>query len=260
MGNIMSDWNSVQYLKFKKERTQPSIDLVSRIDIDNPAKIIDIGCGPANSTKILYDRFPNSDILGVDYSQNMIDKAREVLPQLKFELFDATDKEWSLDKNYDIVFTNACIQWIPNHKELLPKMMSLLKTNGVLAVQIPIQYNEPIHKIIGKVSSSLKWKSRLKEERPFHILSNSEYYDILAKCSTDFEMWTTTYYHRMKSHNDIIEWYKSTGLKPYLDKLNDTDKQSFIDDVYQEVVKQYPVQENGEVILRFPRLFFIARR
>lgn len=256
----MSDWNSAQYLKFKKERTQPSIDLVNRIDIDSSAKIIDIGCGPANSTKVLYDKFPNAEILGVDYSQNMIDKARGSLPQAKFDLFDAADEVWELDMDYDIVFSNACIQWIPNHKELIPKMMSLLNPNGILAVQIPIQYSEPIHKIIGEVSSSPKWAGKLKNERPFHILSNSDYYDILAKCAADFEMWTTTYYHRMKSHNDIIEWYKSTGLKPYLDKLNDADRQSFIDDVYKEVVRQYPVQENAEVILRFPRLFFIARK
>lgn len=256
----MSDWNSSQYLKFKKERTQPSTDLVNRISLDNPGKIIDIGCGPGNSTKELYNRFPNAHIVGVDKSSNMLEKAKEKYSYIEFAEFDAASDDWNLGNDFDIVFSNACLQWVPNHKELLPKLMDLLKPGGVLAVQIPIQYNEPIHKIISRVSTNMKWKNKLHVSNPFYILSNDEYYDILSGISNDFEMWTTTYYHKMKNHIDIIEWYKSTGLKPYLEALDEKNKQQFINDIYEEVVKYYKRQANGEVIFRFPRLFFVAEK
>lgn len=256
----MKDWNSNQYLKFKRERTQPSVDLVNRINVDSPNKIIDIGCGPGNSTNVLYNKFPNADILGVDYSDDMLRKATENYPKIKFKKFDANSSKWNLDNDYDIVFSNACIQWIPNHKELLPKMMKLLKTGGLLAVQIPVPYNEPVHRILKSVSSSKEWSGKFNFISPFNILDDGEYFDILSQISDNFEIWRTIYYHRLKSHNDIIEWYKSTGLKPYLDELNETDKELFIKDVYDELTKEYKVQENGEIIFKFPRLFFIAKK
>ncbi len=146
----MTDWNSEQYLKFKNERTQPAMDLVNRINIDSPKKIIDIGCGPGNSTQILAQRFHNAYIVGVDNSLNMIETARRDYPNLDFKTCDASKDLSTLDNNFDIVFSNACIQWIPDHSQLLENMMGLLKPGGILAVQTPMNYNEPIHKIIGE--------------------------------------------------------------------------------------------------------------
>ena len=256
----MADWDSAQYLKFNKERTQPSIDLANRIPLLKPKKIIDIGCGPGNSTKVLFDKYPNANILGVDYSENMLDKASENYPMIKFSAFDASSDTWNLDNDYDIVFSNACIQWIPNHNELLRKMMNLLNDGGILAVQIPIQYNEPIYEIMKKVVSSQNQENRFSYSNPLNILNDSEYYDILSEISKDFEIWTTTYYHRMKNHRDIVEWYKSTALKPYLDRLDEAEQKVFLEDVYREVLTQYKTQANGEIILRFPRLFFIGKK
>lgn len=256
----MSDWNSKQYLKFQKERTQPAIDLVSRIALDSPTSIIDIGCGPGNSSAVLQNSFLNAKILGVDYSVNMLERARKDHPTIDFRQLDASADDWKLQEKFDIVFSNACIQWIPEHRKLLTKMMGILNNGGKMAIQVPMNYEEPIHKIIGDISSSEKWHNKFCNPRVFYTLTVEEYYDILSEISSDFEIWVTTYCHRMNSHNDIIEWYKSTGLKPYLDVLNDEDKNIFISEVYNELKKQYPVQNNGEIIFRFPRLFFIAQK
>lgn len=256
----MSDWNSEQYLKFKKERTQPSIDLVSRINIENPKRIIDIGCGPGNSTAELKKRYPNAYILGVDFSPNMIEKAKADNPELDFMLFDATKDFDKLEGKFDIVFSNACIQWIPNHKKLLADMISILNKNGVMAVQIPYQFNQPMHKIINAVALRAYWKEFIPFEKVFNILKEEDYFELLAEISSDFSMWHTTYFHRMPSQQSIIEWYRSTGLKPYLEVLSDDKKAEFEKDVFEEVKKAYPVQKNGEVIFRFPRLFFTAEK
>lgn len=254
----MSDWNSEQYLKFKKERTQPSVDLAAKINMENPKRIIDIGCGPGNSTAVLKKRYHDAYILGVDFSPNMIEKAKKDYPDMDFMLFDATRDFEKLEDKYDIVFSNACIQWIPNHKKLLSDMMSILKPNGVLAVQVPMNFEEPIHKIIAEVITRKEWADKIGSGRQFYTLKESEYFDLLSELSSDFSMWKTIYMHRMPSHQSIIEWYKSTGMKEYLAVLSENDKIEFEKAVFNEVEKYYPVQKNGEIIFRFPRLFFTA--
>lgn len=251
-------WNSEQYLKFKAERTQPAIDLANRITIQSPTDIIDIGCGPGNSTEILKKRYPNAAVTGADNSENMLETAKEKYPDIEFILCDASRDLGRLCGKFDIVFSNACIQWVPDHPKLLREMMSLLKEGGELAVQVPMNFDEPIHKIIGETVSSEKWRDKFNEPRHFYTLTPEKYYNILAEISSDFSMWQTTYFHRMKSHSDIMEWYKSTGLRPYLEALSPADKEKFEKDIFTEVEKAYPKQANGEIIFRFPRLFFKA--
>lgn len=252
------DWNSRQYLKFKTQRTQPAIDLVNRIDMDSPKKIIDIGCGPGNSTQVLYDKFPHAYILGVDMSEDMLSSAKSNYPNLDFKRCDVSSELSQLDNDFDIVFSNACIQWVPAHEELLANMLNLLNPHGVLAVQIPMNFNEPIHQIIGELSASEKWKGYFENPRIFHTLSKSEYFDVLSELTESFQIWETVYYHVMKSHQDILEWYRSTGLRPYLDALPDDRKAEFESEVMENLIQRYPKQRNGEIIFRFPRFFFTA--
>jgi len=254
----MADWNSDQYLIFKDERTRPSIDLVNRLNIEKPKKIIDIGCGPGNSTQVLAQRFPNAYILGVDNSSNMIKTAKGQYPNLQFKTCDANKDLAMLDNDFDVVFSNACIQWIPNHNQLLKNMIGLLKKGGILAVQMPMNHKEPIHKIISEVSTNEKWKSEFINPRIFYNLTKSEYFDLLSEISSEFSIWETIYYHKLKSHNDIMQWYRGTGLRPYLDVLSDEKKKIFEQDIFERIIKEYPLQKNGEIIFRFPRFFFTA--
>lgn len=255
----MTDWDAKQYLKFQNERTQPAIDLVNRISIENPRRIIDIGCGPGNSTIILKNRFPNAYILGIDNSENMISNAKRNYFDIDFKICDANTELSQLGNNYDIVFSNACIQWLPNHCKLISEMMNLLKKGGVLAVQTPMNYQEPIHKIIIEVAQSDKWKAYFSNPRIFYNLNQSQYFDLLSDVSADFFIWETTYYHKLESHNAIIEWYRATGLRPYLNVLNSSiEKNEFENDVLCKVIKNYSIQKNGNIIFKFPRFFFIA--
>ena len=253
------DWDSSQYLKFKAERTQPAIDLVNRINVDNPEKIIDIGCGPGNSTQVLAGRFPDAYIVGVDKSEEMISAAKKSYPNLDFNICDAGTELSQLDSDFDIVFSNACIQWIPDHANLITNMLNLLKRNGILAVQIPMNFNEPIHKIVSELTASGKWKKYFINPSVYSTLSQSEYFDILSEISEEFHIWETVYYHVMKSHNDILEWYRGTGLRPYLDVLPDDKKTEFEADFMENIVRRYPKQKNGDIIFRFPRFFFTAK-
>lgn len=250
------NWNAGKYLAFKNERTQPSIDLVHRISLQSPERIIDIGCGPGNSTEQLKIRYPNARVTGADNSESMINAARENHPDIEFVLLDASEELCRLAEKYDIVFSNACIQWIPDHPKLLREMSSILNDGGILAVQLPMIYDEPIHRILLETAEAEKWRGKLGGARHFYTLSPEEYYDILADISPDFSMWQTTYFHRMKSHRDIIEWYKSTGMRPYLEALQPGEAEEFEEEIFRRVTREYKVQAKGEIIFRFPRLFF----
>lgn len=255
----MPNWNPVQYEKFIKDRTQPAIDLANRLETLNPDSILDLGCGLGNSTKVLKDRFPNARVIGADNSIEMLEKAKKLYSEIDFINLDANGDLNDISEKFDIVFSNACIQWLPNHRELLPKLMTLLKPNGILAIQIPIQREHPVHIIINQLADNQKWKGKIVS-RQYNNLTTEEYFDVLSHISSDFEIWETTYCHRMPSYESIIEWYKGTGLRPYLEQLSESEANEFIDDVYIELQQRYQVQKNGEILFRFPRLFFIAKK
>lgn len=251
----MADWDSRQYLKFKAERTQPAIDLARRMELQQPEKIADIGCGPGNSTFVLQQMFSNAEIIGYDNSTNMLETARKNCPQAKFEFCDATKDLPKLGSDFDAVFSNACLQWLPEHKKRVPELLGMLKPRGTLAVQVPVNFEEPIHKIIQAAAVSEKWKKYFPHPRIFYTLTPEEYYHILIEHSSALHMWQTTYFHVLPSHGAILEWYRSTGLKPYLDALPDDKKPDFENDVMEQVREAYPLQKDGRVIFRFPRLF-----
>ena len=169
----MPNWNPIQYEKFLKDRTQPAVDLANRLLSVSPESILDLGCGPGNSTKVLKDKFPNAKIIGADNSDEMLAKARELYPDIEFINLDANGDLHEVNEKFDVVFSNACIQWLPNHKELLPKLLTLLNPNGVLAIQIPIQRNHPVHIIINELVQTNKWENKLTT-RKYNNLTTEE--------------------------------------------------------------------------------------
>lgn len=254
----MAQWNSEQYLKFATQRTRPAADLAEHIAVQNPAKILDVGCGPGNSTAVLTQLYPNADILGIDNSEEMIEAARKAHPSLRFELFDASTDLAPLGSGYDVVFSNAAIQWIPNHSKLLPALVALLRRGGQLAVQTPVQQSQPIHKIIEEVAAQRQWAHLFSGTRHFYNLTAEEYFDVLYPLTTEVDLWQTTYLHVLQSHSDMLEWYRGTGLRPYLQALPTYQQPLFEMELLQRITAAYPLQAGGKVLFPFPRLFFVA--
>jgi trans-aconitate 2-methyltransferase len=253
------DWNPDLYLKFNNERVRPSIDLVSRIDFQNPQSIIDIGCGPGNSTLVLVQRWPDARIVGADNSPAMIEKAKKDYHDQQWLLFDA-GKDQLADK-YDIIFSNATIQWIPKHDELIKNCYNALNNEGILAVQLPRFFDMPISKAINDVAELPKWKEVVKDVPGlFTIHSPSNYYDQLAKYFSKIDIWTTDYYHVMESHQAILEMMVTTGVKPYLERIKSEDHQEFKSLLLDRITIAYPSQQDGKVLYPFKRLFFVAKK
>ncbi|MGT2907579.1 methyltransferase domain-containing protein [Streptococcus dentiloxodontae] len=258
-GNVMFDWNAEQYQKFIAERTQPAIDLVNRIDRE-PQTVFDLGCGPGNSTAILFQRFPQANILGGDSSEDMLIQARENHPQLKYVRFDAQSDFERLNSAFDLIFSNACIQWVPNHEKLLQDMLDSLADNGQLAVQIPLTDKVLMEELINQLINQHSWSAKMSQSSFYHTLEVKDYANILAAKSSNYSLWETTYFHVMPSHQSILDWYQGTGLRPHLSQLSSREQQLFCQELLMMIEEAYPVQKNGEILFPFPRLFFIANK
>ena len=245
-------------MKFAAQRTRPSFDLIGRLDIC-PKKVLDLGCGPGNSTALLAERFKNADICGLDSSRQMLDSAKQSHPDLRFEECLLPDGLNNIEGSYDLIFSNACIHWIPDQSGLIPAVYQKLENGGVFAVQIPLTDRALFYKLLNGLVSTEKWQN-LRSIKNFHALSPEGYYDALTALFEKVDMWETVYYHTVDSADGVLEWYKGSGLRPYLDALSAEQKEMFLFDLKSEITQNFGVQKDGKIILKMPRLFFTAAK
>lgn len=259
----MLDWNPDLYLKFEKERTLPAKDLISRIEVINPKKILDVGCGSGNSTHQLKKRWPNSEIIGIDNSKAMIEKARSLYDDTKFILQDVTDDLSALGK-FDIIFSNAAIQRIPDHENLIKSLYNSLEDKGVLSIQLPLVDEVKAQQALYELEHVKKYKQYLDNKNlRFNTKSKEYYYDILSSLFNpeSIYIWSTTYTHAMNSLDNILKWYESTTLVPYLDAFPDEEIISnFKNNFYIKLKNVYFPRPNGSVLFNYERLFLVAAK
>jgi trans-aconitate 2-methyltransferase len=256
----MSPWNAQHYLKFGDERTRPAADLVTRIRLDAPQRIVDLGCGPGNSTQVLRARWPEAEVCGVDNSPAMIESARTKYPDQEWILADVAD--WTADKPLDLVFSNAAFQWLRNHQELIPRLFSQVADGGALAFQIPSRTYATVRVHILEISEDAAWHDRMTGPRTSLTMEYPPaYYDALAERAAELNIWETEYFHVMGSSDAIIDWMSSTGLRPFLAALADErEKQRFLSLLRARVADSYPPRVDGRVLFPFRRTFVIAYR
>jgi trans-aconitate 2-methyltransferase len=256
-----TDWNPGLYLKFRDERTQPSIDLAGRIALDTPpACVLDVGCGPGNSGEVILRRWPSAHLVGVDTSKAMIEKAKATLPAHEWVLADAM--EYETDNRFDLVFSNATIQWVPHHRRLLAHFAGMLAEHGAIAIQIPLFVEMAASRVIRSVAGKKRWKkSTAGCAELFTYHDAGYYYDVLAGLMRAVDLWQTDYIHVMESHRSILDWVRATAIRPYLDRIgNDDGRNAFEAEVLDGFTKIYPEQKDGRVLFPFRRLFFIGYR
>jgi trans-aconitate 2-methyltransferase len=256
----MADWDPELYLRFQSERDKPAMDLIGNIELDRPGRIIDLGCGPGNSTLLLKARWPDAEVIGIDCSPSMIGKAREACPGGSFIVADMCRDLKDLGR-FDIVFANASLQWISDQAGLISRLFGLIGPQGVLAAQIPQFDQMRISGVIREVVASSRWSSSLGEIDPgFHFHPDASYYEWFSGPGTDVRMWATEYYHVMDGHDRIIDMMRSTGLRTYLGHLGADDVPHFLRSIKEGLERAYPRQKDGKVLFPFKRLFVLARK
>ena len=256
--DVAASWSPTLYLKFEDERTRPARDLLAQVRTERPQRVIDVGCGPGNSTELLVARFREADVLGFDTSEAMLAEARQRVPPARFEHADAAT--WVPGQGTDVVFANAVYQWIPDHLQVLPRVLERLAPGGTLAVQMPDNLMEPLHVLMREVAAEGPWAEKLADAARAPLPPAGAYYDALAPGARRLDIWHTIYNHVMPDAAAIVEWVKGTGLGPFLARLDAAEKPDFLAAYGRAIEKAYPSAADGKVLMRFPRLFIIAER
>lgn len=256
----MADWNPALYLRFAQERTRPASELLARVELSSPAHVVDLGCGPGNSTELLAARFPQAQILGVDNSPAMLKQARKLLPQREFVQDDIAT--WAPTPAPDLIYANAALQWVGGHEQLIPRLFAALAPGGVLAIQMPDNFQEPSHRLMREVAALPQFAPHIdaKVAAGRSILGIHGYYDLLAAHAEHVDVWHTIYQHPMQDAQAIVQWLSSTGLKPFVDPLPEALRAAFLEEYARRVAQAYGVRADGRRLLAFPRLFIVAKR
>jgi trans-aconitate 2-methyltransferase len=241
----VSEWSAAQYLKFEDERTLAARDLLAMVPLTKARVAVDLGCGPGNSTELLTQRYPEAKVSGLDSSPDMLRQAGRRLPGCEF--FEADLALWTPRDAVDLIFANAVFQWVPEHPTVMKRLAECLPEGGVLAAQMPDNTREPSHLLLG-------------EEGREHLPSPEEYYDLLKPVCRRVEIRHTIYHHVLAGSDAIVEWFRGSALRPILSKLSPQAAEEFLKTYRAEIAKHYPPTCDGQVLLRFPRLFIVLVR
>jgi trans-aconitate 2-methyltransferase len=256
-------WDPVQYEAYADQRGRPFFELVGRVHAVRPALVVDLGCGTGRLTATMAHRWPEAMIEGVDSSTEMIEAARtlptaEAAQRLRFTVGDLT--RWAPARPVDVIVSNAALQWVPRHEELLPRWVEALAPGGWLAFQVPGNFHMPSHAVLRDMRESARWRALLERVPLAHpVAEPDDYLDRLTRLGCVVDAWETTYLHILEGRDPVLEWVKGTALRPVLAALDGQDAARFLAECGARLREAYPPRAYGTV-LPFRRIFVVAHK
>ncbi|MGA7711624.1 MAG: trans-aconitate 2-methyltransferase [Rhizomicrobium sp.] len=252
-------WDPNIYLSFEAERTRPALELLARVPNSSPANVVDLGCGPGNSTALLAARWPHALVEGIDSSPDMLDEAAKSAVRAKWSQADIAD--WTPQQKGDVIFANAAFQWVADHRTLLPRLMSFLDQNGTLAFQVPCNFDEPCHTLIQAVAREGSWAPKLNGVRDWgHVCAPEDYFSMLEPHATRIDIWETRYLQVLEGEDAVFRWMSGTGLRPFAAALDGAERDTFLAEYKLRLADAYPMRASGKTLYPFRRLFCVAIR
>ena len=249
-------WDPDRYLAYADERGRPFLDLIARIDAEAPRRVVDLGCGPGNLTGLLAKRWPEADVLGVDSSPEMIERAQA--PGVRFAVGDL--REWVSEESerVDVLVSNATLQWVPDHLELLPRLVERVNQGGWFAFQVPGNFDEPSHTIRQELAAEDRFAAHTAGVAVPDSHDPATYLEALAAAGCAVDAWETTYLHVLTGDDPVFAWVSGTGARPTLEALPPGLREEFEEEFRARLRAAYPPHEYG-VLLPFRRVFVVAR-
>lgn len=257
----MPSWDPQQYQRFSNERSRPFFDLLARVPDGEVRTAADLGCGPGNLTATLVDRWPEATVRGVDSSPDMLASATQLPAHPRLSFIQADLATWQPDSPLDRVVSNAAIQWAPNHEQVLSHLLSILKPGGVLAVQMPNNFDEAAHRLLAETVRQEPWAAAVGRWQERYFVQNAGWYaDTLHRLGySDIDLWETIYQHILQGRDAVVEWMKGTALRPVLSRLTTDRHAEFLTSYQAKLREAYPESTYG-TLFSFRRLFFVARK
>jgi trans-aconitate 2-methyltransferase len=250
-------WDPDRYLTYADERGRPFVELVARIDAESPASVVDLGCGPGNLTGLLRERWPHAVVRGLDSSPEMIEKAQAVDGSIAFEVGDL--RTWADEAEpVDVLVSNATLQWVPGHLDLLPALVGRVRPGGWLAFQVPGNFDEPSHVIRTELAAQEPYAAHLAGVDVPSSHGPAVYLRALADLGCTVDAWETTYLHVLTGPDPVFTWVSGTGARPTLQALPDDLRPRFEEEFRRRLRAAYP-ERDGHVVLPFRRIFVVAR-
>lgn len=251
-------WDPDRYLTYADERGRPFVELLARVGAQGPARVVDLGCGPGNLTRLLADRWPDADVLGLDSSPQMIAKARAAEPGIAFEVADLRDWAAGDEEPVDVLVSNATLQWLPDHLDLLPRLVSRVRPGGWFAFQVPGNFDEPSHTIRRDLAAEEPYAAHVAGVAVPDSHDPVAYLEALAAAGCEADVWETTYLHVLTGEDPVFTWVSGTGARPTLQALPDDLRPRFEAEFRARLRAAYPNRDHG-VVLPFRRIFAVAR-
>ena len=254
-------WDPSVYLRHADDRARPFHDLLARVGASAPDRVVDLGCGPGGLTRLLADGWPAAYVLGVDSSPEMIRRAQPYALAGRCEFVRADVRQWRSGAPVDVLVSNATLQWVPGHLELLAGWPAALRPGGWLAMQVPANFGAPSHALMREVAASPRFQSALAGvlRHADAVETPETYVDVLARAGCTVDAWQTTYLHVLPGEDAVFDWVRGTGLRPVLDALPADEADEFMATYAARLRGAYPRTEQGTVF-PFTRTFVVAQR
>jgi trans-aconitate 2-methyltransferase len=250
---MTTTWDPQAYLAFDDHRARPFHDLLQRVPARAPRRVVDLGCGPGNLTALLVARWPDAEVDAVDSSAEMVAAARA--RGIDARRLDVVD--WTPAPDMDVVVTNAVLQWVPEHRALLPRWLAALPSGAVLAMQVPGNFGAPSHVVVRELAAEPRWDVTLRGEEA--VAEPHEYAALLAASGADVDVWETTYLHRLTGPDPVLVWISATALRPVRDALDPAVYAEYCAELAPRLRAAYPAQPDGTTWFPFRRIFAVAR-
>jgi trans-aconitate 2-methyltransferase len=250
-------WDPERYLTYADERGRPFVELVARVGAESPETVVDLGCGPGNLTTLLRARWPEAHLRGLDSSAEMIEKARALDSTIAFEVGDLA--AWAHDADpVDVLVSNATLQWVPDHLDLLPALVDKVRSGGWFAFQVPGNFDEPSHTIRRDLAAEPPYDAHTRGVAVPSSHDPDVYLQALSGLGCRVDAWETTYLHVLTGPDPVFTWVSGTGARPTLQALPDDLRPGFEAEFKRRLSEAYP-EHDGTVVLPFRRVFAVAQ-
>jgi trans-aconitate 2-methyltransferase len=251
-------WDPATYLQFADERARPFADLVGQVRATGPTRVVDLGCGPGQLSASLADRWPGATIVGIDSSPEMVERARRYAGvRVSFTVQDLRD--WRPAEPVDVIISNATLQWVPGHRDLLPRLVAALAAGGWLAFQVPGNFAEPSHVLLHRLADDPRFADFTADRERADAFDSATYADDLFQLDCRVNAWETTYLHVLTGPDPVFRWISGTGARPVLQALPVEAREVFVAEYKAALAQAYPSRPYG-TLLPFRRVFVVARR